>query len=147
MRQFIRHIATVLTLGVIAMLLNSCTQPGGNIGVYFGSWVLESITIDGEDAPDYTIPVCLSFQSNIFDMAMIDYPELVGVWEETDGYLTLTAEKEWQPEEIHHYPPVMGWGDYGTVTLLILRKSDKHLDLHWTDPEGRVWKYYFKKAY
>ncbi len=140
-------IAVKSLAAILLLMLSGCTQPGGNIGDYFGTWVIDTIEIDGENDAEYTRPVMISFQSSIFVIAMADAAELYGTWEETDSHLNLDGHRVLDGEHDNAvYPPILGWGESGPVSLLILEKSSKRLTLQWQSPDHRIYTYYLRKA-
>ena len=75
------------------LTLGACTRNHGDIGIWFGTWHVESITLDGASvshAGDYFF----QFQSHAFRVSQVgDREQLVesyGTWEESeDGRLTI----------------------------------------------------------
>lgn len=128
------------------MLISSCTQPGGQIGKWFGNWRSEEITVDGEEMPSDTYnPIMLAFQSSLFSMWSPGMSTLYGEWKDARGSIILQADPEAEPGS--HFPDAMGFEDATTVELVILEINSKHLRLEWTSPRGEVWTYSFKKVY
>lgn len=136
----------VCLLPVILIILSlcGCTQPGGRIGEYFGNWVLETITIDGQNNEEYSRPVIISFQSSVFCIGIAEHSELFGTWEEKDGNLILTADLG--SGSAMTYPPVLGWGDDITIELRILEKKNRRLTLQYASTNGTISIYRFRKA-
>ncbi len=141
---------TTLTLTlslILSTFLLGCTQPGGNIGHYFGSWILETIDIDGERLDAYDVnadnanPVFMSFQSSLFNMGLADGKEIYGRWETTDSTLRLQGD----PSE-GEFPAIMGFGNESDIVFKILSQDSKRLILQRTDGSGRIWTYEFKKV-
>lgn len=127
---------------ILMLSFSACTQPGGRIGVYFGSWILQEIKVDDIVDSNYKDqrPIILSFQSNIFNMAPADAKEIYGLWEEKGNYLILDGT--------HHagvFPPYLKWGDEALVEMLILKKKHNRLVLQWTSPSGTIYQYDYKK--
>ena len=46
-----KHLITYLWLLVASVAFSSCTQNGGDIGVWFGTWTISSVTVDGTVVP------------------------------------------------------------------------------------------------
>ena len=80
-------LATLLALG-------SCTRNHGDIGPWFGTWHVESITVDGAPVTvegDYFF----QFQSKVFRVSQVGghehLVESFGTWDESDdGTMTIT---------------------------------------------------------
>ena len=92
MRILIKHFIA----GIIACLtLSGCMQHNGDIGDWFGTWKLESITIDGTESADYQDTIFFQFQTDKVRIVAIDLElpatrtECFGMWTETDKTLTI----------------------------------------------------------
>ena len=48
--KLIRNIQLLFAVFVMTAVLGSCTDNNGDIGPYYGVWVLDRVTIDGTDA-------------------------------------------------------------------------------------------------
>ncbi|MCM1450042.1 MAG: lipocalin-like domain-containing protein [Clostridiales bacterium] len=89
----------VVMLLPVAMLCG-CTRNNGDIGHWFGTWRVESITLDGHPDPDYPKPAMIwKFQSHIVMIMVPDEvehsaPGTIGTWNEKDGVLTLDFSDE-----------------------------------------------------
>ena len=85
---------TLYILSVIAvLLLGACTRNHGDIGIWFGTWHIESITVNDAPSPvegDYFF----QFQSTVFRVCRVyGHEQLVesfGTWEEGDGKMTIS---------------------------------------------------------
>ena len=79
---------------LLLLHLGSCTRNHGDIGIWFGTWHVESITVDGAPAQvegDYFF----QFQNTVFRVSQIyGHEQLVesfGVWDEgDDGTMDIT---------------------------------------------------------
>ena len=80
--------------------MSSCTRNHGDIGIWFGTWHVESITIGGR-IYQYLVPITaegdyfFQFQSHAFRVSLVGNREQLvesfGTWEEgEDGTLTIT---------------------------------------------------------
>ena len=87
--------STLYLLSAVAvLLLTGCTRNHGDIGIWFGTWHVESITCDGEPvtvAGDYFF----QFQSRVIRVSHVGgYEQTVesyGTWsDDGDGKLTIT---------------------------------------------------------
>ena len=86
-------IITTLFL-LLSILLSSCTRNHGDIGPWFGTWHVESITLDGAPVEVYG-DYFFQFQSTVFRVSNVsDHEQLVesfGVWDEgEDGTMTIS---------------------------------------------------------
>lgn len=58
-------------LGIVAILMASCTQNNGNIGFWFGTWQCTEITVDGEPEADYNENLFFKFQTNVCNIVFV----------------------------------------------------------------------------
>lgn len=137
--RFLSSISSLIML-ICLILTPSCTQPGGHIGPYFGTWQLMEVQHDGVPDQTYTWPLMLSFQGDLFDMAQADGPEIIGYWEERNGELTLDGAHNYGT-----FPAVTGFPSTGIVTLKIESMTGKHMILSRIGDEGAESTFYFKK--
>ena len=77
-----------LFICLLSLLFWGCTQNNGHIGVNFGMWKLEELTINGEPDTAYLDNVVWKFHSSILSMVRIsDHHEVFecyGTWSESD---------------------------------------------------------------
>lgn len=59
-------------LPIIALLLSSCMQHNGNIGDWFGTWKVESISINGISDAAYEGNLFFQFQTDIVCLNQVD---------------------------------------------------------------------------
>lgn len=79
---------------LLLLHLGSCTRNHGDIGIWFGTWHVESFTVDGAPLQvegDYFF----QFQSTVFRVSQVkerdQLVESFGVWDEgDDGTMTIT---------------------------------------------------------
>ena len=78
----------IMVLLATLLVLGSCTRNHGDIGPWFGTWHVESITVDGGPVTvegDYFF----QFQSKVFRVSQVgDHEQLVesfGTWDEGDN--------------------------------------------------------------
>ena len=84
----------ILLVAAMMLALGACTRNHGDIGMWFGTWHVESITMGGAPVShegDYFF----QFQSHAFRVSLVgDREHLVesfGTWDESeDGTLTIT---------------------------------------------------------
>lgn len=127
---------------IVIMGLNSCTQVDGHIGVWFGSWALESIECEGEKDENFRKDIIISFQSDIYNLCQVDYCELYGSWKEEGSVLTLTPA--WGAATVKEWPSQLHWGTTQPCTFKILQREHKCLKLQLACPDGKVRVYTFR---
>ncbi len=84
----------IFLVAAMVLMLGACTRNHGDIGIWFGTWRVEQITVGGMPDPvdgDYFF----QFQSKVFRVSRVyGHEQLVesyGTWEESeDGRLTVT---------------------------------------------------------
>lgn len=144
MRQIIK--TPILFLASIFMLaITSCTHNNGDIGDWFGTWRLESITIDGEADQAYAPPYMIwKFQNSIIQFILPDdkahdYPTTTGSWHEEANclYLDFSWNLGGPLTDTSHLPE--------TCTLKILHLSGRSIELQYDSPDGQVYIYRLKK--
>lgn len=83
----------ILLIILMAMLLGSCTRNHGDIGIWFGTWQVESITIDGTPK-DVDGNYFFQFQNKVFRVSKVsgheDLVESFGTWEENGDKMTIS---------------------------------------------------------
>lgn len=130
----------VALVGCAALM--SCTHNNGDIGIWFGTWHVEEITIDGTVSEAYNAAPYwfFQFQSNVVQvkMSLPDHSFLasVGEWEEKDANLILTF-----PDEVYvkQLPP--GIDAKRPTAMNIEHKSSKEVVLTFTGTDGHAYRY------
>ncbi|MDE6207617.1 MAG: lipocalin-like domain-containing protein [Muribaculaceae bacterium] len=152
MKTIIRYIVCVAALCMAA----SCTQNNGNIGDFFGAWVLRSMTIDGVEKTfadnEYTT---LRFQSHIamFNLFVDEQSQYVSLatWTDDDSSLLLNFDHSDDNNgtmQGPYAPPAwleMPHDDF--IRLTITRLDGKHLDLLLNTPESQTITYNFERTW
>lgn len=147
--------------GVIAIILcffiASCTQNNGNIGKYFGSWVLRSVTVNGSEQsllPEGAKYGTMSFQGSVVRFLTVyssdRASENYATWTEADNEIHFdfkNSNHETPAGTSIYAPPV--WLGFGTlnVSVKVTRLDNSHLDFERTDAEGHLWKYAFERTW
>ncbi len=86
---------SIKLLLLCALCLSSCMQHNGDIGDWFGTWHLQTITIDGNEDTAYQGNYFFQFQTDKVRLSEVatNYPELLdecfGRWKQDDNTLTL----------------------------------------------------------
>ena len=148
-KRFVIIFITLLALG-------ACRTNNGDIGDYFGSWLLYDMTVDGVPPESFDNEETFwEFQNNIIQISRVD--ELYdkdgrwGTWSEDDGKLELNFS---------HYdfgtnpgtgqyagPEWIGFPKKGIITLTFLSRSSKQMTLSWHDPAGAIYVYSLRKIW
>lgn len=138
-----KTLTTHITALCAALLLTACTHNGGDIGIWFGTWHVEEIVVDGVvDAYYDQAPIWFfQFQSTVVQLRLVlddhSFDASTGTWDETDGHLTITF-----PDEVYlrQVPP----GITATTVMNIDRKSASTVILSFTGTDGHAYRYTLK---
>lgn len=98
----------LLILSVLCLC--GCMQHNGYIGDWFGTWYIESITVNGEENPAYQGNYFMQFQADKVRICEVDpaYPDLLaecfGSWQASGDVLELNFSytgggNYWNPSE------------------------------------------------
>lgn len=69
----LNKIFTFIVLFVASIATSSCTQNGGDIGIWFGTWIVKSVSIDGVVQPQSTSTYfSVQFQGQIVRVTQVD---------------------------------------------------------------------------
>ncbi|MDO4510612.1 MAG: lipocalin-like domain-containing protein [Bacteroidales bacterium] len=141
----ISKIFTLLCLLLASVALCGCTQNGGNIGIWFGTWHFQEITADGTvvtdpDGKEFFV----QFQGKIVKLTMEDnvhspYNATYGNWAEDDDRMQWTFPDPKQP-----LMPVPGITAANKFT--ILHRSATHVTLKQVSEAGVTYTYTLKKV-
>lgn len=139
-------------MAIISLLLFSqCTQPGGYIGDWFGSWHLESIEINGETDEDYKGNLMVSFQGKIFDFGYLDSVEIYGTWSYAGEILTLIAGYDaGTGSNMNHlfnpFPTSMHFpAEVDQIEITVTHIGSKTMQWQYIDQNGQLITYNFRK--
>ena len=85
--------AIYIILLFILLTLGSCTRNHGDIGIWFGTWQVENITIDGKPE-NVEGNYFFQFQNKVFRVSRVsgheDLVESFGTWEENGDNMTIS---------------------------------------------------------
>ena len=145
-RKIIYSLLTVLSL----TFLLSC-QNNGDIGPWYGMWKLTSLTIDGEEDPDYNGNVFWKFQTGVVQMVRYynNSGTCTGTWKEKSGTLELTYiySDDLNEEASRKYSTLTGMHlpSTGVIPLEIVKRPSSTMVLKYRSEEGVTYVYTFKK--
>lgn len=129
-----------------------CTHNDGPSDSIFGTWKLESITVDGVENPDYHFNVVWKFQNNIIEMTEIksnhEVDNRFGTWKITDGRMLFdfghsddrygSGEGIYSPLKVTLLPPAES-------VLEILRKDGSRMIFQYIPVDQSVIVYQLKR--
>lgn len=142
----------LLLIFTLLITLAGCTHNNGDIGSWFGTWHIESITNpDGNDAA-YNGSAFMQFQSTVVCLRAVDglHNERAdyGRWEEVDNTLTITL-----PDPNVAYDRVLqtlpGGPEFSAEQtafhFTITARTTTTLSLQIPDAAGKQWTLFLKK--
>lgn len=147
----------IITLLIIALTFNACTHNNGDIGELFGTWKLQSITIDGEIDSSYEDNVLWKFQSSVMCMIRANDSthnrlESWGTWSyaNDDTLLELnfthTDNDNPKPGSTKYSPlPETHLPKSTIFTLDIIKLNSSEMILIYHSIEGKEYQYKLKK--
>lgn len=92
-------------------MLSSCMHNNGDIGDYFGTWKVKTISVDGETDASYSGNVFFQFQSDVVRLVQnrsnYDITEYFGTWEGDENTLIIDLDHKVNPEsEVYNIPEI-----------------------------------------
>lgn len=141
---------------MILMALASCRVNNGDIGDFFGSWLLYDMKIDGETPEDFDPEATFwQFQNNIINIGRVEFMyEHFGHWgtwsEEGDQLLlNYTHHDGGNPpgEGEYQAPEWLGFTPNEILRLTFVSRSSGKMVLTWTNPDGLIYTYSLKKIW
>ena len=151
MRNLYRHlIAFIFPL----LALAACSHNGGGDSRLWGTWKLDSVTVDGTPDADYQGNIFWKFQADVVlmqevDDAMHEGVDHFGTWTLTDNGSTLTlnfthSEDAYEPGTGPYAPPVGIFLEPGITVLEIITLEGNTLVARHT-VNGAVVTYYLTR--
>ena len=126
---------------MVMLALGSCTRNHGDIGPWFGTWHVESITAGGTSV-NYEGDYFFQFQSKVFRVSQVsDREQLVesfGTWEESNGKMTIDF-----PDPDVYYISVPGLEEHNEFTVTMA--SSREVTFTKTDITGTTFAYHLEK--
>ncbi len=144
----------ILLIAIVGSI-SSCTHNNGDIGDWFGTWILESIYIDNGEIPSgYQGNIIFKFQSDIISICRVDdenhsSENFYGTWSHFDDTLTLnftySDDRFPNPGTGMYAPPKETYIPAGITEMSVLKLSSSAIELLYESPSGRVILYNLKK--
>lgn len=153
MRTRLHTLTLALITAAIAMIHTGCTHNNGDIGPWFGTWHLDSVTIDGKTDGEYQGNIFWCFQSDVIRMVVVDdathtRSDHWGTWSEDDNQLFLKytySDDTYKPGQ-GVYSPAHGIGLASGVTALTITSGPgSGLKLTHTLTTGETYTYVLSK--
>ncbi|MGN0223591.1 MAG: hypothetical protein ACI4AM_06160 [Muribaculaceae bacterium] len=146
---------TYILIILTAALATAC-QNNGDIGDLYGSWRVDSYTIDGnlqEGRPTQTV---FSFQSTVVNVSLITdeyggYWQRFGTWSETDTEFifdfTHHDNKNAPGTGMYEAPEWLNFTSDAPMVLHKDQRSSREMTLSFSDLQGRRHVYVLKKTW
>lgn len=148
--ETIKPIILLLVAGISAVFIG-CTHNDGDIGPFFGTWKLESVTIDGtEDSAYREHNIFWQFQSSVFCMRRVysnhNQENSWATWYDADGFLYVDYSHSDDSDNTGRYTPFAEMHfESGLNRLEIKSLSRRKMRLEMVSPSGTVCRYTLKK--
>lgn len=137
MKKTLLYIAVTL----IMLMSVSCTRNHGDIGPWFGTWHVESITADGSPV-SVTGDYFFQFQSKVFKVTQVwEYEQTMdsyGTWEESGDKMTVSF-----PDTTAYYIVMPGLEEYNNFK--VNTSSSREVTFTKSDTTGMTYAYRLKK--
>ena len=123
------------------LTLGACTRNHGDIGIWFGTWHVENITIGGT-AVNVEGDYFFQFQNKVFRVSQVkgrdQLVESFGTWDENGDKMTIDFP---DPDVFYIQMPGLEAHNNFTVTTT----SSRDVTFTKTDNTGVIYTYYLKK--
>lgn len=139
---------------VVAVLAAGCTHNNGDIGPFFGTWKLSSITVNGIPDQEYDENIVWKFQSNVVAMVRIndrhETNESIGTWVDLgqqEIQMDFIYSDDDNPVGSDRYSPLVETHlPRGSFRMSVLALSSGDMTLRYSDPDnGTIYEYILKK--
>ena len=151
------HMLKRLTIiALLSVILSSCRVNNGDIGDYFGSWLLYDMKIDGETPSDFDGEQTFwEFQNNIVQisrvMFMYERDSRVGTWKETGEELLFDFAHHDDNHQAgtskYRAPEWIGMVSDEIMHLTFDNRSSDRMTLSWHSPDGQLYTYSLRKIW
>lgn len=151
-----KHTLRILLTALTAILAGACTHNNGDIGPLFGTWALDAMLIDGQEAVLPDADTFMQFQNRVVMVKLIDSRATtlsynVGSWQREADVLELDFNHRQDGVEpgtgIYQAPEWLHFVDRGTTVLQILSLKSGGMRLKQLTPEGPTIVYDFHKTH
>lgn len=132
---------------VAAWLMTACTRNDGDIGVWFGTWVVESISRDDTPVNESDNVMLMIFQSSVLETKPIDplgdnYGRFA-TWHESNGVMIIDAAPDATGMKGLYAGLLLP--DEDGIRLEILQQTSRSAVLQWQSPDGYRLTYKLRK--
>ena len=153
MKKGCRTALLIISILAQIVVLNGCTQNDGDLHGLFGSWKLESITIDNVEDKDYQMNEIWVFQNNIMAINVVDEHEHLpqtyyGTFERDGNTMTMNfthSDNAFAPGTGPYAPPTETHLPAAIFNMEILKLTGSKLRFEYINTEGKTIIYNLKK--
>lgn len=141
---------------LVAVAFCGCRMNNGDIGDFFGSWLLYSMTIDGQEAEGFdTESTYWEFQNNIIEISRVDshYQKWGrwGTWVDDGDRLLLDythGDEDYAPgTDIYQAPEWLYFPSNQIIVLNFVERQSKRMVLSMQDDKDRRIVYSLRKIW
>ena len=141
---------------LVAVAFCGCRMNNGDIGDFFGSWLLYSMTIDGNEAENFdTESTYWEFQNNIIEISRVDshYQKWGrwGTWVDDGDRLLLDythGDEDYAPgTDIYQAPEWLYFPSKQIIVLNFVERQSKRMVLSMQDDKDRRIVYSLRKIW
>lgn len=141
---------------LVAVAFCGCRMNNGDIGDFFGSWLLYSMTIDGNEAENFdTESTYWEFQNNIIEISRVDshYQKWGrwGTWVDDGDRLLLDythGDEDYAPgTDIYQAPEWLYFPSNQIIVLNFVERQSKRMVLSMQDDKDRRIVYSLRKIW
>lgn len=135
----------------VILLLVSCAENDGKIGVWYGMWQVTEIAIDGKADDAYTGNVVMKFQNDVMENQS-QYAHNVRnfcyvKWWERDGYIFFEIPETTDNETQYGYVAELHLPWLPLIEMKIVNLDGKTATLEYNSGNGQFYTYFLKKLY
>lgn len=154
MKRKLLYTALYTAIIAVVTLLTGCKTNNGDIGIWYGSWALDRMTVDGTDVPvvDEDGWTNFAFQNNVVLITRTTEPgevtECFGTWAEEDGEMVFDYNHtdDYDPS-VYTAPAWLYFTNHAVTRCKILSSNKKNVTLQQVTADGRTITYYLRKLY
>lgn len=139
------------TICLLLMLLTGACQNNGDIGYLYGTWRIESMTLNGEPQPELAAQTLISFQSDIIEVQRIidsdgTYANYFGTWSEEGDKMTVDFTHHADDYDFPA-PEWLGWNSRYPITLIVTDRTSRSMTWQLQMDGGPANVYKLKKTW
>lgn len=132
----------IVIIGLVSVLMGGC-QEGGDIGVFYGQWVFDEMTVDGE-TPEQEVfkEYYMSFSGPVSLLGQTGNMMWYGMWSREGDDITIkyAITNDW----LAVVKANLGF-DSPEITVKVESETSRSLRLEYIGSDGKVYKYKLRK--